>query len=135
LLEAQCGSKIGRSVFISHVLKMSWGLIYKISSDNAKVTIDLRQTDKRLIYQTSDEESRAFHSYDLLAKSLSSSERVFVNWLTYLHFIYPEHTQPFNGPFSGTTRVGRYQKGITNLDFTEARDSEWQWHQLGHMQV
>jgi len=29
--------------------------------------------------------------------------------------------------------VGRYQKGKTNLDFTEARDSEW--HQLGHMQV
>ena len=23
----------------------------------------------------------------------------------------------------------------TNLDFTEARDSEWQWHQLGRMQV
>jgi len=23
----------------------------------------------------------------------------------------------------------------TNLDFPEARDSEWQWHQLGHMQV
>jgi len=22
-----------------------------------------------------------------------------------------------------------------NLDFTEARDSEWQWHQLGDMQV
>ena len=45
------------------------------------------------------------------------------------------HTHPFNGPLSGTTRVGRYQKGKTNLDFTEARDSEWQWHQLGHMQV
>jgi len=45
------------------------------------------------------------------------------------------HTHPFNGPFSGTTRVIRYQKGKTNLDFTEARDSEWQWHQLGHMQV
>ena len=29
----------------------------------------------------------------------------------------------------------RYQKGKTNLDFTEARESEWQWHQLGHMQV
>jgi len=25
--------------------------------------------------------------------------------------------------------------GKNNLDFTEARDSEWQWHQLGHMQV
>ena len=33
--------------------------------------------------------------------------------------------------FSRTTRVGRYQKGETNLDFNEARDSEWQWHQLG----
>ena len=42
---------------------------------------------------------------------------------------------PFNGPLSGTTRVSRYQKGETNLDFTEARDSEWQWHQLGRMQV
>jgi len=42
---------------------------------------------------------------------------------------------PFNGPLSGTTRVSRYQKGKTNLDFTAARGSEWQWHQLGHMQV
>jgi len=31
--------------------------------------------------------------------------------------------------------VSQYQKGKTNLDLTEARDSEWQWHQLGHMQV
>ena len=35
------------------------------------------------------------------------------------------HTHPFNGPFSGTTQVSRYQKGKTNLDFTGARDSEW----------
>jgi len=28
--------------------------------------------------------------------------------------------------FSGTTWVSRYQKGKTNLVFTEARDSEWQ---------
>ena len=32
-------------------------------------------------------------------------------------------------------RCSRYQRGKTNLDFTEAKDSEWQWHQLGHMQV
>jgi len=32
------------------------------------------------------------------------------------------HTHPFNGPFSGTTRVSRCQKGKTSLDFTEARD-------------
>ena len=42
---------------------------------------------------------------------------------------------PFNSPFSGTTQVSQYQKGKTNLDFTEARASEWQWHLLGHMQV
>ena len=45
------------------------------------------------------------------------------------------HTHTFNGPFSGTTKVSWYQKGKTNLDFTGARDSEWQWHQLGCMQV
>ena len=42
------------------------------------------------------------------------------------------HRHPFNGPLSGTTQVSQYQKGKTNLDFTEARDSGWQWHQLGH---
>jgi len=31
--------------------------------------------------------------------------------------------------------VSRYQKGTINLDFTEARDNGWQWHQLGHMQA
>jgi len=31
--------------------------------------------------------------------------------------------------------VIRYQKGKSNLDFTEARDSELQWHQLGRVQV
>ena len=45
------------------------------------------------------------------------------------------HTHLFSGPFSGTTRVSRYQKSETDLDFTEARDSEWQWNQLGRMQV
>jgi len=34
------------------------------------------------------------------------------------------HTHTFNSPLSETTRVSRYQKGKTNLDFTGARDSE-----------
>jgi len=45
------------------------------------------------------------------------------------------HTHSFNSPFSRTTQVSRYQNGKTNLDFTGARDSEWQWHHLGYMQV
>jgi len=31
--------------------------------------------------------------------------------------------------------VSQYQNCKNNLDFTEARDSEWQRHQLDHMQV
>ena len=57
----------------------------------------------------------------------------------FLTFLFSDpvrtHTHPFNGPLPRTTRVSRYQKGEINLDFTEARDSEWQWHQLGRMQV
>ena len=45
------------------------------------------------------------------------------------------HTHTFNGPLSGNTWVSQCQHSKSNLDFTEARDSEWQWHQLGHMQV
>ena len=52
-----------------------------------------------------------------------------------VQYLTHTHTHTFNGPLSGTTQVSRYQTGITNLDFTGARDSEWQWHQLGHMQV
>jgi len=45
---------------------------------------------------------------------------------------------PFNGLFSRTTWVNRYQKGKTSLDLTEARDyGVWgrQWHQLECMQT
>ena len=52
-----------------------------------------------------------------------------------LRNVIQTHIHPLNGPLSGTARVNRNQKGKTNLDFTEARDSEWQWHQLGHVQV
>ena len=37
--------------------------------------------------------------------------------------------------FTQSINQSTSQKGKTNLDFTEARDSEWQWHQLDHMQV
>ena len=42
--------------------------------------------------------------------------------ITHTHTHAHTHTRPFNSPLSGTTRVSRYQKGKTNLDFTEARD-------------
>ena len=45
---------------------------------------------------------------------------------------------PFNGLYSRTIWVSRYQKGKTSLDVNETRDDGvlgWQWHQLGHMQT
>jgi len=48
------------------------------------------------------------------------------------------HTYPFNGLFSRTTWVSRYQKGKTRFGLNEARDDGvwgWQWHQLDHMQT
>ena len=42
-----------------------------------------------------------------------------------MHSLTHTHTHMFNSPFSGTTQVSRCQNGKTNLDFTKARDSEW----------
>jgi len=41
-----------------------------------------------------------------------------------INYNYYRNTNAFNGPLSWTTQVSRYQKGKTNLDFTEAKDSE-----------
>ena len=46
-----------------------------------------------------------------------------------LNYYTTTHVCPGLPGWAGTRKVK------TNLDFTEARDSEWQWHQLGHMQV
>jgi len=73
----------------------------------------------------------------LLASKLCHCHAMYkrIHTHTHTHARTHTHTHQFNGHLSGTTQVGRYQKGKTKLDFTEATDSEWQWHQLGHMQV
>jgi len=77
-------------------------------------------------------------------RQLSSKAAVSQNIVVFIRRSYccSEHTYTYmyirlTALFPGllTTRVSRYQKGKTNLDSTEERDSEWQWHQLGHMQV
>jgi len=50
-------------------------------------------------------------------------------------FATTQQQHQLNGPVSGDTWVSRYQKGKTNLDFTEARNSGWQWHQLDHVHI
>ena len=57
-------------------------------------------------------------------------------WPTYYYY-YNHFTAPWT--VYRTTRVSWYQKGKTKKvkpsGFTGAGDSEWQWHQLGHMQI
>jgi len=61
------------------------------------------------------------------------SQLFFMSIMTSYHMVAKQkkicywkvYTHPFNAHFSGTTQMSRYQKGKTNLDFTEARDSEW----------
>ena len=67
------------------------------------------------------------------AVDIEKSTAVTVSYLYHiLLVIFLKTKHRLNRPL---VRVSRYQKGKTNLDFTGARDSEWQWHQLGHMQV
>ena len=44
------------------------------------------------------------------------------------------YLHPFNGPFPGLPGSAGTRK-VKPIWMTEARDNEWQWHQLGHMQV
>jgi len=63
-----------------------------------------------------------------LQTEVSETASIFIRFYRFLgYFILLLYTHPFNDPLSGTTRVSQYQKGET---FTEARDSEWQRHQL-----
>ena len=45
------------------------------------------------------------------------------------------HTQPFNGLFSRTTWVGRYQKDKPFRILLKQEMTGWQWHRLNHMQI
>ena len=67
---------------------------------------------------------RMFLRRRLLPRSSREFQSCVIQLHTHTHT--HTHTRPFNGPLSGTAQVSRYQKGKTNLDFAEARDSEWQ---------
>ena len=45
------------------------------------------------------------------------------------------HTHPHTHLTALFPGLPGWASNRSNLDFNDARDSEWQWHQLGHMQV
>ena len=56
-----------------------------------------------------------------------------ISFTEYLRYCTHTHKHTLNGTFSGSIEVSRYQEGETDLDFTQARDSEWEWHQMSYI--
>jgi len=107
-----------------------------------------REAEVRQRRQTNQQRRWLIKHWRQLVVTQLTATRVVTRWLLAPHnhshlprniqssiSLHHGYTHPFKGHFSRTTEVGRYQKGKTNLDFTKARDSEWQWHQLVHVQV
>jgi len=76
------------------------------------------------------------HNFDLF-KTCRTSSFCTVAWQLARFQLTPRIARSLGDSWasSGTTRVSQYQKGKTSLDLTEARDSEWWWHQLGHTRL
>jgi len=69
-------------------------------------------------------------------KFVSFFKQIFVHSLMVFSNFWATHTHTrLTALFLWLPRWAGTSKVKTNLDFTEARDSEWQWHQLAHMQV
>ena len=106
-----------------------WILALHVSFMALRALTNWRKPVSSLVLSYSAADSCAFHLFHFN----DISTLLYLTYILLHRYIVKERTHPFNGPLSGTTRVIRYQKGKTNLDFTEARDSEW--HQLGRRQV
>ena len=78
------------------------------------------------------------HSWDKIVRQSCRCDIGLSRSMTHTHARTHAHTNTHTHTHTHThdyTRVSRYQKSKTNLDFTGARYSEWQWHQLSHMQI
>jgi len=91
---------------------------------------------------------------DMITKTAELIETLYAVWtrvgprnhalgrFTILDHLLPVHARTharthvrLTALFPGLPGSASTRKVKTNLDFTEATDSEWQWYQLGHMQV
>ena len=126
---SRCKSEVAGRVDISpRHFSSSSGLALRSSLDVGSRYVTLAVLEHQSLVRSPRRRRRVVAASSLLALFLAPKTKQ--TWQR-----LDTHTHPFNGPFSGTTQVSRYQKCKTNLDFSGASDSEWQWHQLGHMQV
>jgi len=75
-------------------------------------------------------------TFILTSYALSRKKSFWNSKLKYHIWIHTHTHTRLTALFPGLFRwAGTRKVKPINLDFTEARGSEWQWHQLGHMQV
>ena len=70
-----------------------------------------------------------------LKKDSSQQIQMVSSCLLYDMHMTHTHTPPFNGLFSRTTWVGRYEKDKPFWILLKQERMGWQWHQLNHMQI
>ena len=130
LFEPKNGTKIknGPDFFGSTCPKspdiLSWHL-------SGKFTVQIMETEKAKTVCEAEHQAKAAEYttvQERLAYLLSDIPRT-INRAKYVHLDRTPicdrqtdiHTHPFNGPLSGTTRVGRYQKGKTSSGFYRSK--------------
>ena len=117
---------------------VDWALVVSLHVATACVTVSNVTSELKLcitLAHISWAEARLRDYYQHLWEAVRKTALLYAGWQFCNNTHTHTHTHTFNGPLSGTTQVSRYQKGKNDLDFTEARDSEWQWYQLSHMQI
>ena len=79
---------------------------------------------------------KSVHKYDIQNTSRLKICLKYIKSNTHMHMHTHTHTY-LTALFPGLPRRAstRQNQCKTNLDFTEAKDSEWQWHLLGHMHL
>ena len=103
---------------------LSWHL-------SGKFTVQIMETEKAKTVCEAEHQAKAAEYtavQERLAYLLSDIPRT-INRAKYVHLDRTPicdrqtdiHTHPFNGPLSGTTRVGRYQKGKTSSGFYRSK--------------
>jgi len=99
-----------------------WGIVEWVKIDGFRqITGSMSKTVQVDAHFLLKSNSKSYALYLNLSNSYLSINVTRINHAVCIH----THTHTHTGT----------RKAKTNLDFTEARDSEWQWHLLGHMQV
>ena len=123
--KSTCDSTSGMCQSVTNSLTISWHLLHRRSAIVAlKRENDVQCPDKSFCEDKTtccEQESGGYGCCPYPQVCCCLMLLAHTHTHTHIHFT-----------LSGITRVSWYQN---QFGFSQARDSEWQWHQLGHMQI